>query len=162
MDAEMDRLQRLLNDEAPGEPTAVDLDTTIQPIVAMHRARGYPVRWSPSGLQAIGRPDDVAEVLNVLLENAAQHAPHAGASIAATRVGDIIEIAVSDTGPGVEQGVLTKIFEWGERGSRSKGSGIGLNIAREITVSLGGYLTHVASSGAGATFVLGLPSEENS
>lgn len=162
MDSEMGRLQRLLTDDAPGEPTSVDLDEIIRPIVAMHQARGYPVHWRPTGLRATGRPDDVAEVINVLLENAAQHAPHAGASITATQVGHVVEIAVADDGPGVEQGVVAKIFEWGERGSRSTGSGIGLNIARELTLGLGGYLTHVTSSGAGATFVLGLPSEENS
>lgn len=162
VDAEMDRLQRLLNEDARGATTAVDLDSTIEPIVTMHRTRGYPVRWQPSGHQAIARADDVAEVVNVLLENAVQHAPHASATIATTRVGDVIEIAVSDDGPGVEQGILNKIFEWGERGARSRGSGIGLNVARELTVNLGGYLTHVTSSGAGTTFVLGLPTEDNS
>lgn len=160
VDAEMDRLERLLNEDTHGTTTVVDLDATIEPIVAMHRTRGYPVYWQPSGHQAIARPDDVAEVVNVLLENAVQHAPHASASIATTCIGRIVEIAVSDDGPGIEQGVLAKIFEWGERGARSHGSGIGLNVARELTVNLGGYLTHVESSSAGTTFVLGLPTEE--
>ncbi len=160
MEAEMGRLQRILNDETAGAPELVDLDETIRPIVTRHRALGYPIRWVPSGEQAMARADDVAEVVSVLLQNAVHHAPGAGASIVTRRVEGGVEVAISDTGPGVERAVRSKIFEWGERGRASGGSGIGLNVARQLTTDLGGYLKLVESSAPGATFVLGLPSED--
>jgi signal transduction histidine kinase len=162
IDSEMDRLQRLLSDQTSDRPAPVDLDATIRPIVIRHQTRGYPIAWNPTGQRAIARADDVAEVVNVLLENAVQHAPGAGASVETRRSGGIVEIAISDTGPGVDRAVRSRIFDWGERGQRSPGSGIGLNVAKQLTAELGGYLRLVDSSAPGATFVLGLPAEESS
>jgi signal transduction histidine kinase len=157
--SEMARLQRLLH-EGTQERCAVDLDATISPIVLRHRARGYPIEWMPSGDQAIARADDVAEVISVLLENAYQHAPHGSASIVTRRTASVVEIAVSDNGPGIDRSIRSRIFEWGQRGQGSHGSGIGLNVAHQLSASLGGYLRLVDSPVPGTTFVLGLPTEE--
>ena len=160
VDSEMARLQRLLCDDSVAGPEPVDVDATIRPIVTRHRALGYPVRWHPSGERAIARADDVAVVINVLLQNAVHHAPGAGASIVTRKADGIVEIAISDSGPGIDSAIRAKLFEWGERGHDSDGSGIGLNVARQLTMNLGGYLRLVETSAPGATFVLGLPSEE--
>jgi signal transduction histidine kinase len=160
MDSEMARLQRILSNENSGPRKTVDIDATIHPIVTRHRALGYPIYWIPTGERAMARADDVAEVVNVLLQNAVHHAPGAGASIITRRFNGIVEIAISDSGPGVDRALRSKLFEWGERGRHSGGSGIGLNVARQLTIELGGYLRLVDSSEPGATFVLGLPSEE--
>lgn len=162
LDSEMERLRRLLTDESTSTPELIDLDETIRPIVTRHQALGYPVSWTPSGERAVARADDVAEVVNVLLQNAVRHAPAAGASISTRRTAGAVEIAVSDSGPGVDDSLRSKIFEWGERGHGSCGSGIGLNVARQLTVDLGGYLRLVESSTPGATFVLGLPLQDAS
>ncbi len=162
VDAEMGRLQRLLTDGATGPVAPVDIDATIEPIVLRHRTRGYPIRWSPGGDRAIARSDQVAEVVNVLLENAIQHAGGAGASVETRRVDHVIEVVVSDTGPGVSSAVRSRIFEWGARGQGSHGQGIGLNVAQQLIQDLGGYLRLIDSEAPGATFVLGLPAEERS
>lgn len=159
IDSEMARLQRLLSAGPSGPMAPVDLDATIQPIVLRHRTRGYPVRWTPSGQRAIARADHVAEVVNVLLENAVQHAAGAGASVETRCAGQVVEITVSDTGPGIARSLRPRIFEWGGRGDDSGGSGIGLHVAQELTAELGGYLELVDSSAPGATFVLGLAAE---
>jgi signal transduction histidine kinase len=162
IDSEMGRLQRLLNDGATGPVAPVDIDATIEPIVLRHRARGYPIRWYPGGERAIARADQVAEVVNVLLENAIQHAGGAGASVETRRVDHVVEVVVSDTGPGVSGSVRSRIFEWGARGQDSRGQGIGLNVAQQLITDLGGYLRLIDSQAPGATFVLGLPAEEQS
>ena len=163
MEAEMDRLQRLLQGSHPSQQTVeVDLDATIEPLVVRHQLRGTPVRWRPSGERVRARRDDVAEVVNVLLENTFQHAAGAGAWIYTRRIDGTVEIAVADAGPGIDQSVRPFIFEWGERSKSSSGSGIGLNVAQQLTVELGGYLRLVDSPALGATFVLGLPAEEPS
>jgi signal transduction histidine kinase len=160
IDSEMERLQRLLSDAGSGPAVAVDLDATIAPIVDRHRTRGYPIDWDPTGHWVIARADDVAEVVNVLLENSFQHAPHARVSIRTRRAGTVVEIAISDTGPGISRNLRPSIFEWGERGRSSSGSGIGLTVAQQLTADLGGYLRLVDSSSPGTTFVLGLPAKE--
>jgi signal transduction histidine kinase len=161
MASEMDRLQRLLQGSDSTElTTAVDLDSTIEPLVVRHQLRGFRVRWRPSGEQVRARQDQVAEVVNVLLENAFQHAAGAGAWIYTRHIDGIVEIAVADAGPGVDRSLRDHIFEWGERSKRSGGSGIGLNVAQQLTVELGGYLRLVDSPALGATFVLGLPAED--
>lgn len=163
IDSELERLQRLLNeDSGSGSPRPVDLDATIEPIVLRHRTRGYPIRWEPSGHWALARADDVAEVINVLLENAFQHAPGAAASIEMRRAGRVVEIAVSDTGPGISRALLPRIFEWGEGDQTAGGSGIGLNVAQQLSSDLGGYLRLAETRATGSTFVLGLPAKDPS
>lgn len=99
-------------------------------------------------------------MINVLLENAFQHAAGAGAWIYTRHIDGTVEVAVADLGPGVDRTVRPRIFEWGERSTHSTGSGIGLSVAQQLTVKLGGYLRLVDSPALGATFVLGLPAEE--
>jgi hypothetical protein len=78
LDSELSRLERLLENRGPDQqvqPAPVDLDATLLPVIVSHQARGTPVRWEPSGAQVSGRPDDISEVVNILLNNASQHAP---------------------------------------------------------------------------------------
>jgi signal transduction histidine kinase len=159
MNTEIGRLERLMNDRDSGDPVLINLDSTIEPVVVRHRTRGYPINWTPSGLRAIGRADDVAEVINVLLENAFRHAPNAQAWIEMRQVGECAEIAVRDSGPGVARDLRDRIFDWGESGPDSPGEGIGLNVARELSSDLGGQLRLVDSAAPGACFVLSLPTD---
>ena len=76
----------------------MDLDAAIWPLVEAHRARGHDVEWVPNGLLAAGRTDDISEVVNILLNNAAAHAP-GHREIEVRRVEGSAEIAVSDSGP---------------------------------------------------------------
>ena len=66
-------------------------------------------------------------------------------------------MTVHDDGPGVEPSLRTRLFEWGARGASSAGQGIGLHAARDLAQRQRGYLETRDVTGAGATFVLGLP-----
>jgi signal transduction histidine kinase len=139
---------------APGAGTAPD--------DRRHKLRGFRVHWIPSGERVLAQGDHVAEVVNVLLENAFHHAAGAGARVHTRRIDGVIEIAVADSGPVIDRSARPRIFEWGERSNGSSGSGIGLNVAKQLTVELEGYLRLVDSPASGATFVPGLPAEERS
>jgi signal transduction histidine kinase len=157
INAELSRLERLLNEPlVVPRPRTVDLDHTISNLVLAQEARGNRIKWLPSGARVTGQPDDVAEVLNILLDNAAKHGS-AEASVTVQEVADAIEIQVSDTGPGVAPEMRAQLFEWGARGPRSRGQGIGLNIAADLTRKQGGYLRLREGTVGGATFVFGLP-----
>ena len=66
-------MQRRVEGLRGGEDRAIWLDDVIEPVVVSHQARGRLVSWQPCGEEAYGNPDELAEVCNILLENAARH-----------------------------------------------------------------------------------------
>jgi signal transduction histidine kinase len=157
MRAELQRLQRLVADRAPTRRRSVDLDEVVGQIVLSHLARGRVVLWQPSGLRALGRSDDIAEVVNVLLENAAVHGGPDAVTVEVSRDADGfgITITVADQGPGIDPAVREHVFDWGVSGPESPGQGIGLHVAAEISQQLGGRLELVPTP-SGAVFALHL------
>jgi signal transduction histidine kinase len=141
---------------APGDPQLIDLDRVLGPLVSAQRSAGRRVRWQPGGVTAVGDPDAVAELVGILLENAAQHAPDSDVSIDVSRRGNTVEIAVHDDGPGVPSGMSRQLFEWSGRGAEPDEHGIGLHLAHD-TIRSGGNSLRLADDGTGVTFVIGLP-----
>ena len=70
-------------------------------------------------------------------------------------------ITVKDNGPGIDESLLSKIFEpfnrVGKEGSNIPGTGIGLSISRQLTELLGGTLKAESKLGEGSVFELYLP-----
>ncbi len=152
---EMARLERMLGGQR-GVALEFDLDTVLHQQVLSHQARGHAVVWTPSGARVTGDPDDVAEVVDVLLDNAAKH----GAGVAEVSVSSldgVVEVSVVDEGSGVCDSLVGgRLFDWGRKGAMSQGQGIGLNIARGLAERQGGYLMLGGTELTGTTFVLGL------
>ncbi len=107
--------------------------------------------------------DRITQVLTNLLGNALLATPTGGSvTLTALRTSRGAEVQVADTGIGLSEQDLERVFERFYRAPgqprRSAGSGIGLTIARGIARAHGGDVT--ASSpgiGRGATFTLVLP-----
>lgn len=154
--AELARLQRLLADPDGAGPAVVDLDDTLANLVLAHEVRGNRVDWLPSGARVTAEPDAVTEVLNILLDNAAKHGSN-GTSVTVNALPDEVEVVVSDDGPGIAPEVRPHLFDWGARGPRSRGQGIGLHIAHDLTARHGGHLRLRDSAAHGATFVATFP-----
>ena len=117
------------------------------------------------GLMVSGIEDRLGQVLRNLLANAASFSPP-GATIrvSARRVGDAVEIAVEDEGPGIPADKLETIFErfYSERPEGEKfgtHSGLGLSISRQIVDAHGGEIWAENRPSGGARFVVRLPSE---
>ena len=70
-------------------------------------------------------------------------------------------ITVKDNGPGIDESLLSKIFEpfnrVGKEGSNIPGTGIGLSISRQLTELLGGTLKAESKLGEGSVFEIYLP-----
>jgi two-component system OmpR family sensor kinase len=64
---------------------------------------------------------------------------------------------VIDSGPGIEEGQLARLFERFQRSD--SGSGLGLAIARRVVERHGGTIRVQTSSGAGSTFTIELPDD---
>jgi two-component system sensor histidine kinase SaeS len=103
-------------------------------------------------------------VLYNLVQNAVRHTPSDGTIvIRATDAGADVEVSVIDSGEGIEETDLSRIFERFYRGAnkaRSRddgGSGLGLTIAKGIVELHGGRIWAQSASGQGAQFTFALP-----
>jgi signal transduction histidine kinase len=86
-------------------------------------------------------PDRMSEVINNLLVNAVQALGGSGGIVTVTTraVGGGAELRVLDTGPGMSDEVLRRLFE-PYVSTRPGGSGLGLAIARRIVLDHGGRI----------------------
>jgi signal transduction histidine kinase len=107
--------------------------------------------------------DRIAQVLANLLTNANKYAPEgAQVQLAATRIGDQVEFAVSDNGPGLGEEELDQVFDrfWRAQSGDTQeigGTGLGLAIAKSLVELHGGSISATSTPGKGATFRFVLP-----
>lgn len=95
--------------------------------------------------------------MNNLLQNALTHSQARCISVTLTTRDGALEVQVADDGVGIPADALPHIFERlykcdASRGSR--GSGLGLSIARQLALRMGGSLTAASAPGKGAVFTL--------
>lgn len=108
----------------------------------------------------LGDIDHLEQVFSNLLDNAVKHTPPEGEVSIAVRQSsaDFVEVVVADTGPGIPAEDLPRVFErFHQAASEKTGSGLGLAIAREIVRAHGGDIEARSLSGAGAEFLIRLP-----
>jgi signal transduction histidine kinase len=106
----------------------------------------------------------VAQVIDNLVGNAIRYTPeHGSVRVRLEHRGNVAQVSVTDTGPGLTPAQLAQVFERFYRvdPSRSRdvgGSGLGLAIAHALAEAMGGR-TWATSPGAGrgSTFYLELP-----
>jgi len=110
-------------------------------------------------LDALCDASQIRQVLLNLVDNALQAmAPQGGGTLvlsARPENGSVL-ITVCDTGPGIPQGDLEKIFEPFYT-TRESGTGLGLPICRRLVESQGGNLTVWSGDGEGTVFTIMLP-----
>jgi signal transduction histidine kinase len=111
----------------------------------------------------VADPDRLNEVLGNLLSNAFKFTPRGGRiRLRAATQDDGIRVEVTDTGVGIPEDQLPRIFEKfyqveNEAQPRSAGSGLGLAISHEIVEAHGGTITAESRVGEGTTFTVLLP-----
>ncbi|MDB4967251.1 MAG: integral rane sensor signal transduction histidine kinase [Myxococcales bacterium] len=100
----------------------------------------------------------LVQVLLNLFLNAADAMDGAGTiTVRGRGDGDMVELVVADSGPGVADDNRGLIFDpFFSTKEPGKGTGLGLSISRSIIEAYGGTLT-LAASDAGATFIVRLP-----
>ncbi|GIG61710.1 two-component sensor histidine kinase [Longispora fulva] len=96
----------------------------------------------------------VQEVLDVVLGNVFHHTPPGTTyHVGLRRIGDAVELAVEDAGPGIRAPELALVR--GNSGAHS--TGLGLDIAQRLAGTCGGRLTVTSSALGGARVALTLP-----
>ena len=116
---------------------------------------------APTDISAVFDPKWTGEALCNLLDNAVKYTPAGGrVTVEAASYQLFCRIDVTDTGPGIPEEELSKVFQRFYRSPaayEAEGVGIGLYLARQIAQGQGGYIKASSRPGQGSRFSLYLP-----
>ncbi len=106
--------------------------------------------------------DKIKQIVLNLLSNAAKFTAAGKITLKAGIENKMLIVAVSDTGIGISEEALGKIFDEFQQADTSTtrqygGTGLGLTISRDLARLLGGDLTAASEYGKGSTFTLSIP-----
>ena len=113
-----------------------------------------------------GDPAALHDLLRNLLENAVNYSPEGGTvTMGARREGDSLLMTVADTGPGIPESDLTRVFERFYRVDKARsrsdrdpgGTGLGLAIVKHLVELHAGRVTAANGARGGAVFTVELP-----
>lgn len=154
LSAAVTELLELARGQRLGDGHAVDLPELLQDYasrwtrLAGERGRALAVTV-PEELTAVIHEGPVAQIFDVLIENALTHGSGT-VELRAEDAGTHLRLSVANEGPRPER---TDLFE--RRVTQGSGEGIGLAVASELATAVGGTLRH--ESGPTTRFVLMLP-----
>jgi signal transduction histidine kinase len=169
---QIERLDRLVDSilasvrvvpEGPASVTPIDLGglvdevvSSLRPILDRHRVQIVPsVR-----LHGLADPPRLRQILEHLVENAVKYAPPDTAIRIDWALHEgVVQLGVSDEGPGIPDEWRERIFEpYARRDTHTaRGSGIGLYAAKRLGESMGARLWCEPARPHGARFVVALP-----
>ncbi len=142
----------------------VALRGTLESSLAMHAERaardGVALGLSLDPDEITVRADErkVRQVVVNLLSNAVKFTPEGGrVDVSATAANGAVEVAISDTGPGITAADQARIFDEFWSGGRIEGTGLGLPLSRRFIELHGGRLWVESDVGRGSTFRFTLP-----
>jgi two-component system sensor histidine kinase KdpD len=179
IDEEADRLNRFIEDlmalariEA-GEMQLRREWSSLAEIVTTAMKRAAPLTrnhrielWLDEELPSV-RVDEraIAEVIYVLVDNAAKYSPPAGIIKVSARPGedDMVRLEVEDQGPGIPVELREQVFDKfframrdGDSAGKKPGTGMGLAIARGIVEAHGGHIWIESANNSTGTKVVAL------
>lgn len=109
----------------------------------------------PDDLRVVADPGRLHQMLGNYVTNALRYGEPPYSVIAAGR-GSTVEIAVNDSGPGVEEPLRETLFDKFVHGEHEESTGLGLFIVRALAVAQGGDARFEARPEGGSRFLLEL------
>jgi C4-dicarboxylate-specific signal transduction histidine kinase len=153
--------------DAGGAPMPLDLAAATDRAVALRRYQlgrsGVALRWDRvpgQTFRVIGVEPQLQQVVINLLVNAEEALngqPDRQLQLSLARNGPVLQLAVTDSGPGVAPELRERIFEpFFTTRQTTRAVGLGLTVSAAIAAAHGGRL-YLADIAPGATFILELP-----
>jgi signal transduction histidine kinase len=138
-----------------------------KPLEGLARAKGLTitVKTPGSSLQCLADESMLHQVMNNTIGNAIKFTEHGGITISAgfdSNRKNLVVIAVEDTGIGISEDFLPRIFnpfeqESSGRNRSHEGTGLGLSISKKYIELLGGEIRVSSEKGKGSKFEVILP-----
>lgn len=149
------------------QTSSVSLVSVVKGVFGLlkYMTEGKPVRLMmniPDSLPVVQADEKrLSQVLINLVHNAIKYTEKGSITVSAVADGSTMTIMVSDTGAGMDQETIKRVFlryEQGDQGlNEAQGIGLGLNISKELVELHGGELTVSSEPGKGTTFSFTLP-----
>jgi two-component system sensor histidine kinase SenX3 len=164
-------LARLESEERVENPVPVDVRSSLMSVLARMRSaarkKNITLQWKRFGRAAQytvrGDETQLTSMFMNLVDNAVKYtSPGGRVEVTGGFEGSEVVIRVSDTGIGIPEGKLPRIFERFYRvdKARSKetgGTGLGLSIVKHVAENHGGRVAVESTLGEGSTFTVYLP-----
>jgi signal transduction histidine kinase len=164
-------LARLESQERIDYPSIVDVRGVLMTVLArmrrVARKKDITLQWKRFGKAAQytvrGDETQLTSMFTNLVDNAVKYTPPGGrVEVIGGFEGSEIVIRIADTGIGIPEGKLSRIFERFYRvdKARSKatgGTGLGLSIVRHVAQNHGGRVAVKSTPGEGSVFTVHLP-----
>ncbi len=143
------------------EPLVQQMMVIVRPVVAKNH-NSLEVIVAPECGDADTDPTLLRQVLLNLVANAAKFTRDGRIVLRCRREGSQLVFEVSDTGIGMDEATMARVFEEFVQADDSTtrrygGTGLGLTLSRRLAELLGGTLSATSAPGEGSTFVLRVP-----
>lgn len=141
-------------------PLRAPLQALLRVMQRLYAARGLALEMDefPDRLEFRGEEQDLQEMVGNLLDNACKWAARRVRIGAQADAPDRLRIVIDDDGPGISEGERERIFERGVRMDEQRpGSGLGLDIVRDLAGTYGGEVSAGQSPLGGLRVTLILP-----
>jgi two-component system sensor histidine kinase BaeS len=183
LESQANRLSRLVEDLMMlARLEAREFTLAPEPVVLAAHMEGvvesYSTRSKELGVRMDARiddvgvvvldPDRITQIAANLIDNALRYTPEQGTvTVTLERRGGEVELAVVDTGPGIDELDLPRVFErlyvaQKYRPVRPEGSGLGLSIVKALADAMGASVEVTSALGAGTTVQARFPDSTRS
>lgn len=166
------RLAKIESGAQPLEIVAVPIDAAIAECLERQATRAeaksmqmieVPPKDAPRNVAALADADAVGHILDNLVDNAIKYTPSGGKITVRWSANEKrVLIEVEDTGLGISEADLPRVFERFFRADRARhratgGTGLGLAIVKHLVQAQNGQVTVASQLGKGSTFRIALP-----
>jgi len=143
-------------------PLATLVHTVREAYAAPARDKGLElVVEAPRELTAFGDPEQLREVIDILVSNAVKYSTKGRIVVRATRRKERTVVDVIDQGVGISEDRIGRVFDRHQRdgasGDARGGMGMGLSMAKAIVEDHGGEIHVTSRPSKGTTFTVVLP-----
>lgn len=151
------RALALQRETMPLAPLVAEVVRTLAPLAQQH---GVTIVTRIGAEDVTGDRARISEALTNLVDNAIRYNRVGGSvTVSAEQAGERVRIRVEDTGIGIPDDALPKVFDRffrvdGARSRESGGTGLGLAIVKTIVEAHGGSISVTSRHGVGSQFVI--------